>query len=106
MSMTITRKDVANKLQGYLQHRLTLGELVDWAERVMTEADFEDQYYDMLRDTTARLGLADVRNFGLTWEDCQEFLQALGYETRIKITPRQVVSRVGDKTTKYKRKNK
>lgn len=33
----------------------------------------------------ARLGLADVRAFGLTWEDCEQVLRELGYGARVEI---------------------
>ena len=37
---------------------------------------------DTIRDITSRLGLADVREFGLTWEDCEGYRSCLGYRTR------------------------
>ena len=33
----------------------------------------------------ARLGVADVRAFGLAWEDCEELLQKLGFAPRVEI---------------------
>jgi hypothetical protein len=33
----------------------------------------------------ARLGVADARAFGLTWEDCEELLRALGYAARVDV---------------------
>ncbi len=32
-----------------------------------------------------RIGLADVRAFGLTWEDCEGFLSRLGYRAKIDV---------------------
>jgi hypothetical protein len=46
------------------------------------EADFEEVYYDAIRDAVARLGLADVQAFGLTWEDCASRLKQLGCDVR------------------------
>ena len=46
------------------------------------EADFEEAYYDAIRDAVARLGLADVQAFGLTWEDCASLLKQLGCDVR------------------------
>ena len=77
--MKITRQGVAQKLIGYLYHRITLAELVDWAESAMMEADFEEQDFEILREIVGRVGLADVRAFGMTWEDCKDFLSRLGY---------------------------
>jgi hypothetical protein len=31
----------------------------------------------------AALGLTDVKTFGLTWEDCEIFMQKLGYEIKV-----------------------
>jgi hypothetical protein len=64
----------------------TLAELVDWAESMMMEADFEDQDFETLRDIISRLGLADVKAFGMTWEDSESFLSRLGYHTHIIVT--------------------
>jgi len=87
--MTITSKKVADKLGAYLHHRVTLAELVDWAERAMMDADFGTRNAEHTRDVVARLGVADVRAFGLTWEDCEQFLEKLGYSARIKIVAGQ-----------------
>jgi len=37
------QKQVSQKLIDYLHHRITMAELVDWAESAMMEADFEGQ---------------------------------------------------------------
>ena len=75
--MPLTCKAIAHKLAPYLHHEISLDELVAWANAAMMEDDFEEAYYDAIRDAIARLGLADVRAFGLTWEDCQ-YPQATG----------------------------
>ena len=51
----------------------------------MMSAQFTGQNSERIRDVVARLGVADVRAFGLTWEDCEQFLQSLGYSARIEI---------------------
>ena len=63
----ITRDTVASQLRDYLQRRATRAALVDWAERAMMEEDFDGRDLETIRDITSRLGLADVREFGLTW---------------------------------------
>jgi len=82
----ITNQSVAEKLGDYLCHRLTLAELVDWAEDAMMEEEFDDGNLETLRDIVSRLGLADVRAFGLTWEDCQSFLSRLGYHVQVEVS--------------------
>jgi len=74
----ITRREVAIRLADYLQHRLTLKELVDWAERAMMEEEWEEGHEEVLRDILSRLGLADVEPFALTWEECEDYLSRLG----------------------------
>jgi hypothetical protein len=51
----------------------------------MKDADFENGYFELLRDTFARIGLADVREFGLTWDDCYDYLHRLGYDVRVEV---------------------
>ena len=82
----ITRHNVAVKLTDYLHHRLKLEELVDWAEQTMMDGELDPNHFEALRDIVSRLGLADVREFGLTWEDCEEFLLRLGYQVRIEVS--------------------
>lgn len=83
--MTVTRKILFNKIIGYLNHRIGLPELIDWAEQVIMDADFAEQYFDDIRDIVAKIGLANVRAFGLTWQDCEDFWQRLGYRARVEI---------------------
>jgi hypothetical protein len=85
MSQVITRQLVADKLAAYLQHDLSLTDLVDWAEYAMMDGEFERQHFSAIRDVIARLGLADLRAFGLTWEDCEELLKRLGYAAHVQI---------------------
>ena len=85
--MDVTRSDVADAIINYANREITLAELVDWAEKAMLEAHFEPEYHDQIRDIVGRLGLADVREFGLLWDDCYDFLTGLGYEVEVKATP-------------------
>src|SRR5439155_12890781 len=81
--MKITRQIVADKITDYLHGKLTQAELVNWAERAMMDADFDDADVDLLTDIVGRLGLADVAEFGLRWQDCEEFLRRLGYRAKV-----------------------
>ena len=83
--MQLTSASVAHKLSAYLHHEIPLDALVAWANVAMMEGDFAEAYYDAIRDTVARLGLADVQAFGLTWEDCANILKQLGYDARVEI---------------------
>jgi len=79
----ITRQTVANKIASYLHGKLSQAELVDWAESAMMHADFDQADMDVLSDIVGRLGLADVAEFGLRWQDCEEFLRRLGYRAKV-----------------------
>jgi hypothetical protein len=83
--MTIARRDVAEKSSAYLHHQITLAEMVDWAERAMMEADFAEGDFETIRNVLSRLGVADVRAFGLLWEDCEALLRQLGYTVQLEI---------------------
>jgi len=90
--MKITRQKVAQKLIDYLYHRITLAELVDWAESAMMEANFEEKDFEIVRDIVSRVGLGDVKAFGMTWEDCEDFLSQLGYRLSVKVSETQAVA--------------
>ena len=79
----ITRQIVADKIADYLHGKLSQAELVDWAEGAMMDADFEVNDVDLLADIVGRLGLADVAEFGLRSQDCEEFLRRLGYRAKV-----------------------
>jgi len=83
--MLITKTIVADKIAAYLHHDITLAQLVDWAERAMMEDEFDDIGLSAIRSAVSRLGVADVRAFGLTWDDCEELLRELGFAARVNI---------------------
>ena len=57
---------------------------------MMMEADFETEGFETLQEIVSRLGLADVKTFGMTWEDCQKFLSCLGYQAHVMVTESSV----------------
>ncbi len=83
--MLITGSITAEKIGAYLQHEISLNDLVDWAERVLMEGALADDEPQALPEVLARLGVADVRNFGLSWDDCETLLHQLGYKAHIEI---------------------
>lgn len=83
--MLISKQVVASKIAAYLHHEITLEQLVGWAEDAIMDGDFDNREVETLRWVLARLGVADVRAFGLTWEDCEELLAKLGYSVRVEI---------------------
>jgi hypothetical protein len=83
--MFLTKDIVAGMLMKYLNRETSLPVLVDWAEDMLRDADFEDSNFELIRDILARLGLADVREFGLTWDDCYDLLHRLGYHVKVEV---------------------
>ena len=83
--MIVTRQIVADKIADYLHHRITLAQLVDWAEKVLMDNQFDEKDVESISGVVGRLGVADVRAFGLTWDDCEELLGRLGFSARIEI---------------------
>ena len=81
----ITPQVVADRLTAYLHHELSLADLVDWAEQAMMEGEFSMENHEVIRDVVGRLGVADVKAFGLTWEACERLLTRLGYSVRIEV---------------------
>ena len=83
--MAITKQTVAEKLAAYFRHDISLAELVSWAEEAMMDGEFAENDMEAVTGVIARLGLADVREFGLSWEDCEQLLRQLGYAARVDI---------------------
>lgn len=83
--MKITRQLVARKLQSYLKGRLEIAELVEWAEQAVMQGDFAPSDAAVLRKVVPRIGVADVRAFGLEWSDCARMLRQLGFRARINV---------------------
>jgi hypothetical protein len=83
--MIITREMVADRISAYLRGREKLTEIVFWAEEAMREEEFAELDFTVIREVVARLGLADVAAFGLTWEDAVDMLSRLGYRATVEI---------------------
>lgn len=85
--MLITRQSVANQLATCLRHKLTLAQVVDGAEHALLDGEFEPRGARTQAAVVARLGVADVRAFGLTWEDCEQLLRQVGVAARVELVP-------------------
>ena len=83
--MIVAKQTVADKIAAYLHHRITLPQLVDWAEDALMEGEFDEKDAASISAVVSRLGVADVRAFDLTWTDCEELLGQLGFSARIEI---------------------
>ena len=61
--------------------------ILSWAHDAFNEGEFDEADLEVIRDVVARLGLADVAVFGLTWEDAVGMLTRLGNRASINIQP-------------------
>jgi hypothetical protein len=84
--MIVTRKTLAEMLIKYINRSIDLPSFISWAEDMMREAEFESGSFELIRDILARIGLADVREFGLTWDDCYDYLHKLGYNVKVELS--------------------
>lgn len=59
----IAREMVADQLSADLRHKLSLADLVAWAESAPMEGEFDPAHFAAIRDAIARIGVADVHAF-------------------------------------------
>lgn len=85
IKMPIKSKTVADKIAKYLYHKITLEQLVKWAETAMMEGEFDPKQMKKIRDVVSHIGLANGRAFGLTWDDCEKMLKSLGYSAHVDV---------------------
>ncbi len=83
--MKVSKEDVANKILAYLNRSISLEQIVDWAEDMVSEAEYNEKDFELIRDILSHLGLADVREFGLSWDDCYNYLSRLGYQVKVTV---------------------
>ncbi len=81
--MLITGEVVGKKLLQYINREIPLTELIDWTENIISEGEFDKSQAELLRDILGHIGLADVKEFGLTWDDCYNYLNRLGYKVNV-----------------------
>jgi hypothetical protein len=81
--MILTKQQLAHNMLNYLQHKTSLTDLVEWAESAFMEGEIQGEDPEVVRDILARLGLADVKAFGLFWEECNDIMRKLGYVLKI-----------------------
>jgi len=81
--MILTKQQLAHNMLNYLQHKTSFTDLVEWAESAFMEGEIQGEDPEVVRDILARLGLADVKAFGLFWEECNDIMRKLGYVLKI-----------------------
>lgn len=84
--MVVTKEVLTNAIAEYLNRRITKEGLVDWAENMICNAEFNGKDVALIREILAHLGLADVKEFGLSWDDCYRYLHELGHDIKVMIS--------------------
>lgn len=77
------KKSIADKLLAYLQDRLPLEDLVNWADQALMNSSYEDDNSHTIRNTLSQLGLADVKAFGPEWKDCETIMEKPGFKLEV-----------------------
>ncbi len=70
--MKITRQTVAGKITGYLHGNSARQDWLTGQNARSWRPTSTKPMVDLLNDIVGRLGLADVAEFGLRWQDCEE----------------------------------
>jgi hypothetical protein len=81
----LTRQTIAQHLGYYLNHRITLAVLVDWAENAIMQGDLEDVSEKLIMQSLGRITAADVKEFGLLWEDCETIMKELCFLIKVDV---------------------
>jgi hypothetical protein len=79
----ITKQRIAGKLLQYMNHQISLTELVDWSENAILTGNFEEGVEATIRTALGTLAAADAEGFGLLWEDCEFIMNELGYQIKV-----------------------
>jgi hypothetical protein len=83
--MLVTKDILPEKLTNYLNGEISLNDLVNWTEKMLCEEDFDKKVFQLIRDILARLGLAEVKELGLS-KDSREYLHRLGHTATVTIS--------------------
>lgn len=76
------RRELVAQITAYLEGRISLAELVDWAEELVM-IGFEANPAET--EIIYRLGVADAENFELSWEALAAMLKKLGYKVHLEL---------------------
>jgi len=63
--MHITRELLAKKILEYLNRKISSNELAVWAENAMIESDYQTEYFNIISESLAKIGVINVKSFEL-----------------------------------------
>jgi len=70
-TLTTPKPSVADQIAAYLHHKITLAQLDDWSENAQMDGELAERDAKTILSVMARLGMSDVRVFGLARDDCE-----------------------------------
>ncbi len=79
----ITKQIIAEQLLKYLNHKISLAQLVDWAELSIMNGGLEPNDTKKLMCVLGKIAAADVKEFGLSWNDCESMMTDLGFVLKV-----------------------
>lgn len=82
----ITRQMIADYINNYLTHKITKKEIIDWAEKAIMDKEYEESYFNQISNALRKIGVSDVNNFDLVWEDYVDILKSLDYKITVDIS--------------------
>mgnify|MGYP005848207375 CR=1 FL=1 len=83
----VTRAMVRDWLLAYLNGEVEQAALVGWAREVKRGAAVFSRDAEVVNPALARIGLTGVGGYRLTWDDCFNLLEDLGYAPRVVAEP-------------------
>ena len=48
--MKVTKKEIMNKILAYLNRSITLEQMVDWAEKIICEAEYDQKDFELIKE--------------------------------------------------------
>lgn len=63
--MKISKDILASKILDFLNKRISVQELANWAETAMIESDYQEEYFDEISNILAKIGVINVKGFEL-----------------------------------------
>jgi len=81
----VTKKEIMDKILAYLNRSITLEQMVDWAEKMICEAEYDQKDFELIKEILSHLGVADVKEFGLSWDECYDYLSRSGYRVKVSV---------------------
>lgn len=86
--MKITKELLAHKILEYLNRRITASDLAVWAENSMIEGNYQEEYFTVISETLAKIGLVNVESFELPIAFYLNVLIKLDYLTIFGLEPK------------------